>query len=427
MLWRGIGTSYSLTPSSNDDNYAATLARILLYGYAFLVPIEALLSLDSILGVGGSSSLTKAYGIIIAALIVILRPHFIIAWTWPAYMLAAWLMWGTLSSYMNSVRILNSVLLNIGFALTIPACLSSRRHVEHVCLAMALGGGLAAWITALNPTYTVGDSRLIGLGTLNANTFIIICDIALLCSLYFIVGLSSIRIDSTVHLLLIVCVPVLIWCIAATGSRTGWAALGGALFLSAWVFAPPSPRRWIYRFLTLGAGLIVAAMIFTNAMLAERVRSGLDGETAGRDKIWKMAWTLFQEHADPVWGMGMRQADRFLPRYASPDARWYGWDRLDVHSTYLTVLIETGFVGLLLFLLALLAPVLFIAVRYRHTNLGLLTTATMTILLIASLTGTWYADKILWLVWGCSSVVVSILAHAPDIDHRRGMMMRNSR
>lgn len=406
--WGSVQSQLAVRDSIENENVAARLARILLYGYAFLLPLESILSLDAILGIGAGNSLTKAYGIIVAALIVILRPHFMIAWTWPAYMLAAWLLWGLLSCYMNGSSMINSVVLNVGFALTIPSCLERRKHIEFLWLALALGGSLAAIATIITPSYTIGESRLIGLGQLNSNAFIIICGVTLLCSFYFLSGLSTFRLDSTIALALMFCVPILLWCIAATGSRTGWASLGAALLISAWIFAPPSPRRWLYRGITLVAGAAVAAVIFTNAMLADRVRTGLEGDTSSRNLIWQMAWNLFQERADPFWGMGLRQADQFLPRYA-PESRWYGWDRLDVHSTYFAVLIETGYVGLMLFILAVILPVFFLAKNHRQNNLAMMATATATILLVSSLAKTWYTHKLFWLLWAMTISSYGIL------------------
>lgn len=401
------GTRHFVEPH-DGDNVAAKLARTLLYGYAFLVPLESILSLDSIIGVGAGNSLTKAYGLAVAALMVILRPHFMVSWTWPAYVLATWLMWGLLSCYMNRTSLINSVVLNVGFALTIPSCLLTRKHIEFLWLAIALGGATAAISTVLAPSYTLDESRLIGIGNQNANFFVIICGISIVCSLYFLAGLSSVRIDSTVSLGLMLSLPIMLWCIAATGSRTGWVALGAAFMFSAWIFAPPSPRRWIYRAITIGAGAMIAVVIFTNAMLTERVQSGLEGHTSNRDTIWRMAWTLFQEHADPFWGMGLRQADQFLPRYA-PESRWYGWDRLDVHSTYLTVMIETGYVGLSIFLIAVILPVCVLAKKHRHSSLALMAAATITVLLVSSLAKTWYTQKIFWLVWATSVASLGVL------------------
>ena len=390
----------------SGDNTASQMARMVLYAYAFLLPLESSLPLDSILGIGQGTTVTKASAIVAGALIVILRPQFFLAWKWPAFLILGWLFWGTLSCYINSTRLINSVTLNVLFALTIPACISHRRHVEAIWLAIALGGLTAASSTLLFPSYVRGTGRLIGLGNLNPNAYAINCGVSLLCSTYFLAGMSSLPINASMTLLLVPSFPILLWSVATTGSRGGWLSLGAALFTAAWVFTLPPSRRWLLRFLTLVAAIALIIIITTNQAYFDRVTSTMEGDSSNRDIIWRMAWQLFREHGDPLWGMGLRKADQLLPRYA-PDGRWFGWDRLDVHSSYLTVLIETGLVGLLLFLIALFGPIIVLIRRYRNSPVALMTGAISIVFGVSSFVKTWYNDKLFWLTW---AVLVSSLA-----------------
>jgi O-antigen ligase len=387
---------------------------VLIYTYAFLVPLESILSLEAVANVGVGTTITKVYGVLIGGLIVFLRPTFFLSWRWTSGLLVAWLLWATLSTYLNNARVFNSLTLNVLFALTLPCCLTQRRHLEWLWFFLSLGGTVAAVLSVINPRFTYVESRLIGLGDLNANYFVVICDLSVVCILYYLSGFSSIALPPHLLALFWLALPLLIWAIAATGSRTGWASLGAAFFLSAWIFAPPTNRRWLYRLITLIAIFGVLAMIATNAALADRARAGLAGHTSSRDRIWAMALQMFYESADPLFGMGLRQADLFLTRYVH-GGRWYGSDRLDIHSTYLTVLLETGIVGLLLFLAATVFPVVLIIRQFRRLPFGIISAALPTVMLTSSIAKTWYTSKLFWLIWIST---ISAL-HLLDLDKHK--------
>jgi O-antigen ligase len=414
--------------SASHHTFAEISARCLLYIYALLIPLEHALSLDLFVGSRTGTAITKIYGVLIALLITVLRPTFFLAWSWHYVALGLWLLWGIVACYINTTSLFNSVVLNVGFVLILPACITSRRHLEYLWLCLTIGASIAALVTILNPSYTHGEHRLIGMGDLNANTFSILCDLGLICSLFLLSNLTALPLTHYLRTYLWLTVPIFLWCIVAAGSRTALICLGVALTLSAWLFNIPSPRRWFYRGLTALATAAAFVLVLHNSIVTQRFTQSIEaGHTSSREQIWRAAWQLFNEHASPLTGLGLRQADRLLTRFTG--SRWFGWDRLDLHSTYLTVLVETGYVGLTLFLIAVFLPFLLLIKQHRTSPLALIAAALFTVMLASGLTTTWYISKVFWLAW--FSVVASlrlldrqVTVSRPRMDGRTQVIFR---
>ncbi|MEM7452766.1 MAG: O-antigen ligase family protein [Planctomycetota bacterium] len=110
---------------------------------------------------------------------------------------------------------------------------------------------------------------------------------------------------------------------------------------------------------------------------------------SGREEMWSKMWISFQD--SPVIGHGY-----FVTSETGRIHVWDEWGNWTAHSMYLQVLVSTGIVGMVLFLLAMLTP--FAVLLTRITKVGRRARKSMTLLLIM---GCWFA------FWGIlnSSVV----------------------
>lgn len=148
--------------------------------------------------------------------------------------------------------------------------------------------------------------------------------------------------------------------ILLAGSRASWITYALVLVFSGW-------RRFGPWRLTLimGLGAVVAAVLAMNfspqfesrmvrsAMVLDGDRQGLNDALAGRLDIWRVATRIVVDH--PVNGVGVRGFRDVYARYAEPGDFWLSKGQngaLHAHQVLFEVLAETGFVGLLCWLMA---------------------------------------------------------------------------
>lgn len=159
--------------------------------------------------------------------------------------------------------------------------------------------------------------------------------------------------------------------IVLSGSRGGVSAAIIAFVLTPlyWWRRRPEMRPWVKRMLTGTASFVVAlcaVMAFAVTVAPEgRVAQlltsdpinrlvGSETGASGRTEIWSTGYLACQSHC--AWGAGF---DNFPVLFSeifpfSAAARNVGLDR-PAHNVYLELAVETGFVGVTLFLLALIA------------------------------------------------------------------------
>ena len=147
--------------------------------------------------------------------------------------------------------------------------------------------------------------------------------------------------------------------ILLAGSRASWLVFALVLLGSGW-------RRlgWKRLAVSLLGGLAMAsvlALAFSTQFESriERSLSGFSGDRAGLDQarsgrlsIWHAAAGMIAEH--PVNGVGVRGFREAYARYAAPDDFWLAHGQqgaLHAHQVVFEGLIETGAVGLLLWLM----------------------------------------------------------------------------
>ncbi len=123
---------------------------------------------------------------------------------------------------------------------------------------------------------------------------------------------------------------------------------------------------------------------------------------AGRIDIWQAAWQVFAEH--PLGGVGLANFAWVSPQY-SPKAAYISSLREDggggvAHNSFLSVLAETGFVGLVLFLLLQASTFLVLWRVRRQMSLAWGLILGLIAYWIAGLTLTWEYNKIAFFLYG---------------------------
>jgi O-antigen ligase len=218
--------------------------------------------------------------------------------------------------------------------------------VAGAALSVAIGvaaGGLSTSATAIE-TATSTEGRLQG-GLSDPNYLA-----AALVPAIVLAGvlLSGAR-DPILRWVLAVTVVLLGVGLAATQSRGGLVAAVVTLVLSVVIF-----RRKLFWFVAVTLSVIAVGAWFTVTPHAwERVTSGYDSGGTGRTELWEVGWRILGEN--PTVGVGLNnfraKAYRYVRRPGNLEFVRLIAERPDkVHNVYLQMLVETGVVGLVLFL-----------------------------------------------------------------------------
>lgn len=132
----------------------------------------------------------------------------------------------------------------------------------------------------------------------------------------------------------------------------------------------------------------------------------LGTDTVGvRYKLWLSGLAMWKDHK--LLGVGIDNYSNFLPYYANGLSIHYWFSKL--HNTYLTALVETGFVGFILFML-----IVFVSLKNfwktllengRELNMLLWIWGIIyVIILFGEITANGLYDKMLWFLFGMSVI-----------------------
>jgi O-antigen ligase len=202
-----------------------------------------------------------------------------------------------------------------------------------------LGGG-----PATGETLTSTEGRLKGgLGDPNVLGAAIVPAIALAAGLLAVVR-------GRVRVALLACIGVLVVGLGATQSRGG-----GVAALVALVVAFIVMRNHRKPVLVAAIGVVAIGVAYFSAYPQgwDRMRKSDGGN--GRSDLWQVAWRITGDH--PVTGVGLHNFTVHSPRYvrepgALKNVKLIAERPHVVHNTYLELLVETGVIGLSLFLVA---------------------------------------------------------------------------
>lgn len=180
------------------------------------------------------------------------------------------------------------------------------------------------------------------------------------------------------------------YAIIQTGSRGGLAcAVVGLLTLllqghTAW-------HRIRSMIFALAAIVALAVAAWQSPMLRARLTAADEGSLAGRERIYPATIEMISEKLWLGWGPTENQYE--IGKRIGEEKK----DRRDAHNIVLELLSATGIVGAIPFLIGLGICVLS-AWRARKGSFQMLPFALMTTVLMGTMSGTWIASKILWLV-----------------------------
>ena len=164
-------------------------------------------------------------------------------------------------------------------------------------------------------------------------------------------------------IVLVLLVLVLVALSGSRGSAISWLAT----LLAFWFWKPTRPWGKV-GLLILAVVVISTPFIFSTT--ARRFSEVESGPLGGRLTIWQASWLVVRDH--PWGGVGIGNAGYVLSSYLNTiPSRWRHSEQIVSHNPILQIWIETGTIGMLLYLGALASAVwLFARQYYRHSKRG---------------------------------------------------------
>lgn len=259
---------------------------------------------------------------------------------------------------------------------------------DWIMLSYVLGAMISALGTIRN--YLIGSSEEWS-GQYSVGTFIT-NDLALVLALA--IPLAVYQSDRVRHALLRnalrLCVPLLLFAIALTGSRTGLICAGIAIVGLLWY---KGMLRWktilslsaVLVFAWYAADLIPPLVVRRLSMLGYELSSG---DLSMRSKIWQIGFGAWLAH--PIAGIG-------TGAFPIISGNALGLN-LVAHSLFVSILVEEGAVGLLLFGAALLA--LTMSTRLLNSTKRKFYLVLLAIWAVGVSMATWEDKKATWILLG---------------------------
>jgi len=127
-------------------------------------------------------------------------------------------------------------------------------------------------------------------------------------------------------------------------------------------------RSWGMLGLLIFLAMIIIAPIILSTTIARF--TGSTGETllGGRESLWQAAWLLIRDH--PLTGVGVGNGPYAIMSYVRIFRNTLGYEKTAVHNPILAVWVETGLLGLLLYL-SVLASSVWSFVRHYNRSIKL--------------------------------------------------------
>jgi putative inorganic carbon (HCO3(-)) transporter len=271
-------------------------------------------------------------------------------WTLPAYIFLGFLLWSIatffwIENFGQGLIILQTYFLRlILFLFLIPNLIRDRDGVNGLMKVLALLGWILM-IIAIFSVITGGystEERLKIFG-MNENEQGIVALITMIGVLWQAMYAKRFKIIQ--KLLAGIYIGLTIFIVASSGSR------GSAisLFITLFCFLLWKPTRlWgIIGISMLAVGAMVAPFIFSTTVERFLVRERWDTLLGGREALWQAASILIKNH---TWqGVGIGNAPYAMLAVLQYYRSTIGLDSAAVHNPLLTIWVETGIIGLLLY------------------------------------------------------------------------------
>lgn len=316
----------------------------LTIAFIFIVPWEAALQL------GAGSRGSRILGLVVAAvwaLSVVIRGRlrrldtFVKAY----FVFLLWngltLLWSiapgtSFSGFITYTQI-------FGMILILWDLFETERQVEIALQAFVLGAYISCasifvnWLTAPPPN-SPEHNRINALG-FETDGIALITALAIPAAWYLATGPSSVRRSKPMIALNFAYLPAAVFAIILTGTRGAAIASVPTLIFILWTLQRSSSRRRFIAWTMLGLG-VLGVMLFAPPEMVQRIGGSvadvLEGDSlSGRRDIWADSLETFAEH--PLAGVGL-DSHRASSRYDK-----------EAHNTILSILVESGIIGFLLF------------------------------------------------------------------------------
>lgn len=262
------------------------------------------------------------------------------------------------------------------------------RVLKCTCLTLAAACLLLSVLQALGvSSQEIGQGRLTAFGE-NANTVGALLSLGLLA----LSGLAYGRkiTNFRFRLLFWLCAGILAVTIIRTGSRGAMLALVVGFLIFFLQGKSLRTKLKIGLVAILATGFLGIAAYQIEAVRVRWERTLLEGEVAGRDKIFATAWEMVKEKPIIGWGPVRHYAELGSRlRYPGPGR--------DPHNLYLWILTEVGILGAIPFFAGLWLCWR-AAWQARHTIQGVLPLAMIACLLMVNMSGSWHNRKLFWVV-----------------------------
>lgn len=195
---------------------------------------------------------------------------------------------------------------------------------------------------------------------------------------------------------------ILALCVLLTMSRGTLLAVAAVLLTFAW-------RGRIQKRIVILAGVLVVPMAFLPGRFYGRLADSFSSRGQGRFDIWEVAFQIIRKYG--LFGAGLENFRPAYNQFAGYAGVFRGFDR-DPHNIYLQMVSETGVVGLLLFVIAIVLQLRMISGSSKSQvdrNFMLIAAEAASYgLLVHGLAANILWSKHFWLAW----IVVTIFARS---------------
>jgi O-antigen ligase len=262
----------------------------------------------------------------------------------------------------------------------------SEQRLRGLLTAFVLGAYVAAFETFRLYRREAGALRRFAAGGLDGNDLAMVLALALPMAWYL--GMTYrqpiLRWACRAYL------PVAVFTVGLTGSRGGMLATTVALLAVPLSMTKLSPGRLTTSAMMLAAAGVLAVAYVPETLIERLASTGTEvegGSFGGRGKLWRAGLAVFPEN--PVFGYGTGGFKSAITPKLGPAAQV-------AHNSFLSVLVEQGIVGFLLYMMMFVAvfrSVLKLPVLERRFALVLLATLVITMLPL-----TWEDRRAPWFV-----------------------------
>ncbi len=206
-----------------------------------------------------------------------------------------------------------------------------------VTLALTAVVAGAITITVFHPEYRSGGMRLQGVIGLNGNSNDLAA-FSVLASPFAIISLLRAWDKKRISWIDIFCLAILLIGLLMTKSRAGVMALGASFLLYMFMTTKSIIR------LILRLSMLVPFLLIFVTVAMQRSKDDLEGSSDSRFNYIVSGFRMLRDH--PIFGVGVNNYPRFYERYTMS---YLETGARTAHSTWMLLLAESGFIGLILF------------------------------------------------------------------------------